>query len=374
VGIDAEASGDLATVTSWRNAARATFGLKTGLCLPVHKEFPASLPAAWRASIYGGRMYLSQLPKFWGPPKPFDLTIGSDTTIGSQLQSWAVDFTRAPYVITVGRKLGGILPYRLIFFPTPAVVRELTARLQTNYLARLFWADVNQSTARCLLRHYVEATICIDLTDSLEAIWLGMDAKSSRYEIRKAEKLGSHIKIVRNGPQAKDFVPLFNSFALQKREVSPISDRIIRRYGRNIDIFMAYMDGEALCGHALLCDREIGRARLLLSGSKRLDDPKMGRLCGGVNRLLHWEEMRFYKNDGFRVYDMGGVIHSDLANGITRFKMSFGGELRIEHTYLCAGTPWLGRILQKIFETVTERGQRYRSLLATEDIRDPKIA
>lgn len=94
--------------------------------------------------------------------------------------------------------------------------------------------------------------------------------------------------------------------------------------------------------HIFLRDAEAGRARLLHSANRRLQEPEKARLCADLNRFLHWHEVRVYRDDGFHLYDFGG-INEDRTDGIARFKMSFGGDLLREYTYLCAGFPWLGR-------------------------------
>ena len=94
--------------------------------------------------------------------------------------------------------------------------------------------------------------------------------------------------------------------------------------------------------HIFLRDAEAGRARLLHSANRRLQEPEKARLCADLNRFLHWHEVRVYRDDGFHLYDFGG-INEDRTDGIARFKISFGGDLLREYTYLCAGFPWLGR-------------------------------
>ncbi len=101
---------------------------------------------------------------------------------------------------------------------------------------------------------------------------------------------------------------------------------------------------------------EIGRARLLYSASRRFDDRETSRLSGTLNRFLHWHEICAYREEGFSTYDLGG-IKDDKSNGITQFKMSFGGDVVKEHTYLCAGIPWVGRTARALFEKTVKRAR-----------------
>jgi len=77
-----------------------------------------------------------------------------------------------------------------------------------------------------------------------------------------------------------------------------------------------------------------------------------------LNRFLHWHEICAYREERFATYDLGG-IKEDKTNGITQFKMSFGGEVSKEHTYLCAGIPWVGRTAQALFENLVKRRHRW---------------
>lgn len=268
-------------------------------------------------------------------------------------------------MIIAERKLARVIPYRVVYFPSDAVLRNLTEHLGPLEMARLFWSESALGDQRRLVRHHLSTTVCIDLRNPLDAIWKRMDSKGCRYEIRRAEKLAGRIRVTRNGPQAMHgFLALFNSFARAKKEgVSMMSREKIERFGPHSDIFLAYLDGRPLCGHVLLRDDSIGRVRLLFSGNRRLEDCELARVCGGVNRLLHWHELQDYREDGFSIYDFGG-IDEKIASGIANFKKSFGGEIVEEHTYLCAGTPWMGRLVQLLFENLSTRGRRWRPMIA----------
>jgi hypothetical protein len=57
---------------------------------------------------------------------------------------------------------------------------------------------------------------------------------------------------------------------------------------------------------------------------------------GRANRLLHWHDMLFFKNQEVSTYDFGGWYEKkeDPARlNINKFKESFGGE--IVKTYIC---------------------------------------
>ncbi len=268
-------------------------------------------------------------------------------------------------MITIDRKLVGLLPYKAVFFPTEGALTELTEHSKPTQIARLFWTATELPIANRVVGHYRSATICIDLTASLDTISKGV-AKNTRYEVRQAEKLGNRVRIRRDGTEmAAEFLALYYDLARSKPELLAIDESALSRYEGYADTFMAYLDEKPVCGHVLLRDGEIGRARLLYSASRRFDDRETSRLCGNINRFLHWHEICAYREQGFNNYDLGG-IQEDKTNGITQFKMSFGGQLIKEHTYLCAGIPWVGRTAQALFESLSKRGRRWRSLFASD--------
>jgi hypothetical protein len=133
----------------------------------------------------------------------------------------------------------------------------------------------------------------------------------------------------------------------------PVNRAALERYADCSDIFVAHLDDQGICGHVNLRDEQGGRERLLFSASRRFEDKEMARLAGILNCYLHWHEMLSYKEEGFRVYDLGGIALGEKpdAMGIDRFKSGFGGQTVIEHNYLCAGSPLLGRTLLRIFGT-----------------------
>jgi hypothetical protein len=262
-------------------------------------------------------------------------------------------------VIDVRRRLKGILPYRTIYFPTESTVREIVANLNPTAIARLFFTSLEVDHARCLVSRYVTATTCLNLRNSLEALGGATDA-TCRRQIRRAEKIDGRFTIERNSPRAaQDFLTLLNDLANLKEGVSSISSRMLTLLERNVDVFMLYLDGQPNCGHILLRDAEAGRARLLHSANRRLQEPEKARLCGDLNRFLHWHEVQVYRDEGLQLYDFGG-ISEDRTDGIARFKISFGGDLLREYTYLCAGFPWLGHAVKGVYEFCTSGGRGWR--------------
>src|ERR1700683_424643 len=260
-------------------------------------------------------------------------------------------------MVLINRKLGGILNYRVAFFPDPATVRTFTENLKSTEFGGLFYTAVDLPELPSVLRHESHATALTNLKDGPEAVWQVLN-KSARQGIRQIEKIPDRARVGLNTDRIiDDFLPLFNEFAASKDGVKAISRSVLDRYGDKIDIFVAYLDGTPMCGHIMLRDDDTSRARLLYSASRRLTDPAVATMCGSLNRYLHWHEIGAYREKGFATYDWGGC-GADKSNGIRRFKLSFGGTIVNEHTYLCAGSPWLGRLGLGISSALKGRGRR----------------
>jgi len=57
---------------------------------------------------------------------------------------------------------------------------------------------------------------------------------------------------------------------------------------------------------------------------------------GRANRFLHYEDIKYFKELGYRFYDLGGIAkdtQDDKLQGINKFKEGFGGELVRQYNY-----------------------------------------
>jgi hypothetical protein len=80
------------------------------------------------------------------------------------------------------------------------------------------------------------------------------------------------------------------------------------------------------------------RSASIASCSQRLEHKEKARTCAIMNCYLHWYEMRTYHEQGLSTYDLGGFSNGTNA-GIDKFKVSFGGAIFNEHTYLWRAFP-----------------------------------
>jgi hypothetical protein len=176
-------------------------------------------------------------------------------------------------------------------------------------------------------------TPLIDLTCTEEDLWQKLEAKSCRYEIRKAQKMDCVISVNEDQEAARI---LINDSIRRGKYRDELSETAWQALLPDHDIFMCRWQGSPVVVHVLLRDFP-GRARLLLSGTEDRSHERFRGILGPANRLLHWQELLAYKAKGFSFYDFGGCVLDKEASeySITQFKLSFGAEIKTEpHLYL----------------------------------------
>lgn len=78
--------------------------------------------------------------------------------------------------------------------------------------------------------------------------------------------------------------------------------------------------------HAYLCD---GKTAILQHSCSDFREGTVNRTSAGrLNKFLHWEDMRHFKQLGYQIYDWGNTFDKgpEYSNGIDKFKAGFGGE------------------------------------------------
>ncbi len=79
---------------------------------------------------------------------------------------------------------------------------------------------------------------------------------------------------------------------------------------------------------------------------------------GRANKYLHWCDLQLFKNQGYAVYDWGGISSWTAPNGIDRFKVAFGGHAG---AYYNVSFPVSGRakLCQKVRNSVARLQNRH---------------
>jgi hypothetical protein len=255
-------------------------------------------------------------------------------------------------VVTIERRVHKLLRYRKFWFPSPAQATEISNSLRPDDVVRFFAVSPALGSPPHLVEHYGMRTVRIDLSAGPEAVLNGMKRKSCRQELRRAEKMLGRVAIERGSERAnRDFLSVYNNFTHAKG-LPPLPGRWIQDNFAHCETFALYLDGQALCAHLLLRDPETSTARLLYSGSRRLESPELAASCGALNRYLHWQEMQHYYAQEFMTYDFGGLGQPE---SIARFKLSFGGMVLTQHFYLLSGLEWVARLGKVLYEQILRR-------------------
>jgi lipid II:glycine glycyltransferase (peptidoglycan interpeptide bridge formation enzyme) len=178
-------------------------------------------------------------------------------------------------------------------------------------------------------------TLFIDLNEDEEVIFSRFE-KNTKYEINRAiNKDGIAIETFNAKTDRQLFYDFYNQFAMTK-EREPIDTRETDLLIDNnmFIIRAASLDNEYMVFHSYAIANR--RARLMHSASlfREADDNTRRNLIGRANRLLHWEDIRYFKNLKFAIYDLGGIA-MDKSNtqgqAINKFKECFGGTLVKEY-------------------------------------------
>ena len=238
--------------------------------------------------------------------------------------------------VVQGRRLGVL--DRLVFFPSEEEVAALIGALSSRSVVRIRQTDVVlEHPAVC--SSGVFRTVCIDLRRTDTELLSAMN-KLARNAVHRVERLDDRVDIRTGGDDlAGDFLDLYRRFVHAKGHTRPLSARRLTEYLAVSDLWMAYLDGRPVCGHLVLRDEDTGRARFLYEGNQRFSDPETAKWNSRLNRYLHWQALRHYRDHDFTHYDLGGI--GDGTDNVARFKLSIGGEPRIDRSYTLAGS--LGR-------------------------------
>lgn len=183
--------------------------------------------------------------------------------------------------------------------------------------------------------HVEFETLITDLTESEEEIKQHF-SKSCKYKVNRASREDVVVQILESETvtekEIADFCNFFVAFWESKGTTLSEKEKLrqdLHAYWKSgaLTIGYALVNGEKAIYHIHIGDDNT--ARLLHSASlyrlQKDDEGNTKNLIGMANRLLHYEEMKFFKNMGKTRYDWGGAGHTEEVLNITEFKESFGG-------------------------------------------------
>lgn len=172
-------------------------------------------------------------------------------------------------------------------------------------------------------------TLITDLTPSEREIFQNFP-KDTRNQIRRCER--EHLFELNTNTDLQAFMQLYQRFAktrgLSMLQLADIQSLTPHDY----QIFSADYQGLPLIGHFYLISPNTQTVSLLLSASSpiKYTDDSLKQAMAHANRCLHWQGIRYFKQQGFTHYDWGGYALNTTdptLQGINRFKKTFNGNL-----------------------------------------------
>jgi lipid II:glycine glycyltransferase (peptidoglycan interpeptide bridge formation enzyme) len=195
------------------------------------------------------------------------------------------------------------------------------------------------------LKRFPKYTKLIDLSDGS---FSNDFHKITNQQIRKARTDGIQCRITDN---IKEFVYLNNRLIEEKKISGLLSEEELRKYGDAFLLRVAYInENQILVYHSYLYDSSIKRVRCMHSVSRIHDEnttQEEKALTSRANRLLHYEDMLYFREQGCITYDFGGYAYNSADKGllgINNFKDTFGGVLVEESIYI----PYIIYIIKNI--------------------------
>lgn len=189
-------------------------------------------------------------------------------------------------------------------------------------------------------------TILIDLSKDDKEL-LSLLRKNTRYEINRAKEK-DNIKCVtffekneEDKEKIAKYMDFYNAFAMSKNR-SPIKFSDLKQFYDNKTICIRYAakeddESEILTMHAYIISDNTARLHQSSSLFRSHGDSEYRNLVARANRLLHWDDILYFKNNGTDVYDLGGWYGGQILKeqlSINQFKESFGGEKKKEYSYI----------------------------------------
>lgn len=204
---------------------------------------------------------------------------------------------------------------------------------------------------------HAEHTVMLDLTKSEDELMADM-RRQTRYEVRRADKLG--IKLVRGNSKQDfdDFYTLQQETAKRQGFIAPSADFLHaqrKAFGDNAQIYTAKLNGEVLA-----------RGLVMLQAPEAVYNEaastEAGRKLPGAY-ALQWQVIRDAKAAGLKRYNLFGIAPPNSPKhryaGVTTFKTGFGGE---QIAYLPAQDMIIRPLHYKFVQILEKARKKHRHL------------
>ena len=205
---------------------------------------------------------------------------------------------------------------------------------------------------------FPQTTLYLELLKDEDQIFCEI-RKNVKYEINRSykenikSKIYSSNELETNQEIIKKFEEKYNQMYKEKGLKNKLNLNTVNSYIKN-NMFVlteSIQNEKELSYHAYVVNGE--NARLLYSCSNFRSNSKDDKnLIARANKFLHWEDIKYFKNNNYKVYDFGGITSFENPNGIDKFKMSFNGNREDYYNIVIPVTikGKLSLIIKKIFK------------------------
>ena len=181
----------------------------------------------------------------------------------------------------------------------------------------------------------IQATIEIDLSKSIEELWNNVD-KEGRWGVNKARKENLIVEFPENSDEEEEFYKLYRETIIWNRLIPKDYSELKKEIGK---LFLCKREGKIIAGAAIKIKEN--KTILFLNASNH------EFLKFQPNNLLYWTIIRWSKDNGFSVFDLGGYQLNAKKGSklyeVNRFKLRWGGEIKKYHVYSSNPLQILGR-------------------------------
>ncbi|GAB6475851.1 hypothetical protein ACTFSJ_28985 [Bacillus cereus group sp. MYBK12-2] len=180
-------------------------------------------------------------------------------------------------------------------------------------------------------------TLQKDLTKNEEELFNDI-SKSTRKRIKQVQKNENLQKIILTEPSNQEillFQNFYNQFAKKKKThlCSPYHVETLKLLRDQQALIITKIKDvhqqQTLCYRVYAADGKRAMPFYSVSHYRLTHDTHFRKLVGNVHCLLIWENIIWFKNRGYQIYDSGGLTKNP---NIRNFKLKFGGEIITEYS------------------------------------------
>lgn len=192
-------------------------------------------------------------------------------------------------------------------------------------------------------------TLLINLEETEDRLWSNIRKKYRPFIKRASEQLRVTDSCDEKG--IRDFTAMHNDMS-EAKGLNKLSEDFFLSYARTmtgentIRLRNAYFEGQALAGMIILCAND----RIVYKWGAASRDADTSQIYAA--HFLQWNTMMQAKKEGFRCYDMGGIV-PEPGDGVSHFKKGFGGEaFRLAGEFECVNKVFSNFLYNKILPAI----------------------